>query len=40
MNLDLPEDVIQGGGLVDGERLEEEEIPGVEGRWFGEPVSA
>jgi hypothetical protein len=40
MNLDLPEDVIQGGGLIDGERLEEEAIPGVEGRWIGEPASA
>jgi len=30
-NLDLPEDVIQGGAFVDGERLEEE-IPGVGGR--------
>ena len=40
MNLELPEDVIQGGVLVDGERLESEEIPGVGGRWIGETVSA
>jgi hypothetical protein len=40
MNLDLPENVIQGGALVDGEYLEGDEIPGVGGRWIGEPVSA
>jgi hypothetical protein len=38
VKLDLPKDVIQGGVLVDGERLEGEEIPGVGGRWVGEPV--
>ena len=36
LNLDLPEDVIQGGTFIDGERLEGEEIPGVGGRWAGE----
>ena len=40
MNLDLPENVIQGGALVDGEHLEGDEIPDVGGRWIGEPVSA
>jgi hypothetical protein len=38
-NLGLPSDVIEGGALVDGERLEEDEIPGVGGRWLGEPFS-
>ena len=36
LNLDLPEDVIQGGTFIDGERLEGEEIPGVGGRWARE----
>ncbi|KAF8482798.1 pseudouridine synthase [Russula ochroleuca] len=39
MNLGLPKGVTEGGALVDGEHLEGGEIPGVEGRWFGEPFS-
>jgi hypothetical protein len=39
MNLGLPKDVIEGGALVDGERLEGDKIPGVGGRWLGEPFS-
>ena len=39
MNLGLPKDVVEGGALVDGERLEGDEIPGVGGRWLGEPFS-
>jgi hypothetical protein len=38
-NLVLPKDVIEGGALVDGERLEGDEIPGVTGRWLGKPFS-
>jgi len=35
MNLSLPEDVIEGGAFVDGQRLLGDEIPDVEGRWLG-----
>ncbi|KAF8502375.1 pseudouridine synthase [Russula emetica] len=35
MNLGLPENVIEGGAFVDGQRLLGDEIPGVEGRWLG-----
>ncbi|KAI0288528.1 pseudouridine synthase [Russula brevipes] len=38
-NLGLPEGVIEGGVLVDGERLKGEEIAGVDGRWLREPFS-
>jgi len=38
-NLSLPEGVIEGGVLVDGERLKGEEIAGVDGRWLREPFS-
>ena len=35
MNLSLPENVIEGGAFVDGQRLLGDEIPDVEGRWLG-----
>jgi hypothetical protein len=39
MNLSLPEDVVEGGAFVDGQRFVGDEIPGVEGRWLGGPFS-
>ncbi|KAI0000362.1 pseudouridine synthase [Russula vinacea] len=39
LTLGLPEYVIKGGAIIDGERLEGDEIPSVEGRWLGEPFS-
>jgi len=38
-NMGLPEDVVEGGALVDGERLEGDDILDVGGRWLGEPFS-
>jgi hypothetical protein len=39
MNLGVPKDIIEGGALIDGERLEGDEILDVGGRWLGEPFS-
>ncbi|KAI0250361.1 pseudouridine synthase [Lactifluus subvellereus] len=36
LNLHVPGDVVQGGALVDGERLKGEDLPDVEGLWLGE----
>lgn len=39
LNLHVPEDVVQGSALIDGERLNGEELPDVEGLWLGENSS-